>query len=188
MITQVHKNLDPRAARTRERLDEAMLTLLSKQPLEEISVTEIVAEAGIGYATFFRHYPDKHELWRAATESLIHELNIRIAPLMETADHHAAALEICRFVADHREVYRMLLAGGSADATREVMLRDTLAVAEGLPSRELIGLPPTLGSHFAVNAIFAILAWWLGGHEDVPAGEVAEYLDRLVFVPMFERD
>lgn len=179
--------MDPRAARSRERLHQALLTLIAAKPLDEISVLEIVAEAGVGYATFFRHYPDKQALWKAATESLIHEINIRIAPFMATADHRTAALEICRFVAEHRDVYRVLLAGGSADAMRDVMLRDTLEVARGQPAEKLIGLPPTLGSHFAVNAVFAILAWWVGDHGDVSPEKVAGYLDRLVFAPMFDR-
>lgn len=186
MSTSADKAIDPRAARSRERLHEAMLELIAAKPLEDISVVEIAARAGVGYATFFRHYPDKQSLWSDATESLIHEINIRVEPMMASADHRAASLEICNFVAEHFDVYRMLLAGGAADATREVMMRDTLKVAEGQPSRELIGLPPTLGSHFAVNAIFAILAWWVQGHEDVGPQEVAGYLDRLVFAPMFD--
>ncbi len=164
-----------------------MLSLIARKPFDEISVVEIVSEAGLGYATFFRHYPDKHALWEAATESLIHEINVRVAPFMATADHRQAAMEICRYVAKHRDAYRVLLAGGSADAMREVMLHDTLEVARGQPSEQLIGLPPTLGSHFAVNAIFAILAWWVRDHADVPPEEVAEYLDRLVFAPIFDR-
>lgn len=181
------KSLDPRAARSRERLQHAMLTLAADKPLGEISVMEIVAEAGVGYATFFRHFPDKQTLWDAATESLIHEINIRVAPLMTADGHRTAAAEICRHVAENRDAYRAIFAGGAADNTREVMLRDTLAVAEGAKPLETIGLPPTLGSHFAVSAIFAILSWWLGEHGDLPADEIAAHIDRLVFAPMFDR-
>ena len=185
MATPQDKSLDPRVARSRERLQEALLALAVARPLADISIMEIVAEAGVGYATFFRHFADKQALWDAATESMVHEINIRVAPLMTADGHRTAAAEICRHVAAHRDIYRAIFAGGAADNTREVMLRDTLAVAEGARPLETIGLPPTLGSHFAVSALFSILSWWLGEHGDVPPEEIAAYIDRLVFAPMF---
>lgn len=178
--------LDPRAQRSRQRLHEAMLALVAKKRLDDISITEIVAQAEIGYATFFRHYPDKQSLWNAVTASLLHEINLRVSALIASDDHHAAAIEICRFVDQHKDVYRVMLAGGAANHTRDAMLSDSLAVASSSQDAASIDLPPTLGSHFAVGAIFAILAWWLEGHDDIEPEQIGAYLDRLVFTPLFD--
>ena len=41
-----------------------MRTLLAARRLEDITVADIVEAAGVGYATFFRHYADKQALWQ----------------------------------------------------------------------------------------------------------------------------
>jgi AcrR family transcriptional regulator len=176
--------LDPRVLRTRQRLEDAMMDLAATKRLDDISVAELVVAAGVGYATFFRHYPDKQALWNSVTESMIHEINERVAPMIERDDHGAAALEICQFVDSHRGIYRTLLAGGAADHTREMMIADARLMAERSPGRPAWNLPPMLGINFGVNAIFAILAWWLDGNEHVSPNTVADAIDHLVLAPL----
>ena len=57
---------DPRTVRTREALRNALLRLLERKPLEQITIREIVAHAKISYVTFFRHHPTK--------EALLHDI------------------------------------------------------------------------------------------------------------------
>lgn len=45
-----------RVSLTKRLLQEALLRLLKKKPLEKISVTELCNESGINRATFYRHY------------------------------------------------------------------------------------------------------------------------------------
>ena len=53
---------DARILRTRAALRQAMTALAGELPLEAITVRAIAARAGVGYATFFRHYADKDAL------------------------------------------------------------------------------------------------------------------------------
>jgi AcrR family transcriptional regulator len=53
---------DARAVRTREALRNAMLQLLALKPLNKVTILDICQTAGIGYTTFFRHYPTKEAL------------------------------------------------------------------------------------------------------------------------------
>ena len=48
--------------RTRRTLLDALLRLIEARPFDQITIREIAGEAGIGYATFFRHYPSKDAL------------------------------------------------------------------------------------------------------------------------------
>jgi len=57
---------DARAIRTRRALREALLGLIETRAFEQITIREIAARAGIGYATFFRHH--------ASTEALLDDL------------------------------------------------------------------------------------------------------------------
>jgi AcrR family transcriptional regulator len=47
---------DVRVRRNKAALREALLELLQNQPLEQISIRDIAAAAGVGYTTCYRHY------------------------------------------------------------------------------------------------------------------------------------
>ncbi|KJY28557.1 TetR family transcriptional regulator, partial [Streptomyces sp. NRRL S-495] len=53
---------DPRAARTRARLRQALLEECAEQPLSAIGVAAVVRRAGVGRATFYVHYADLEAL------------------------------------------------------------------------------------------------------------------------------
>ena len=57
-----HRKQDQRVARTRQRLAAALIDLILEQGYEPITIREIVQRAGVGYATYFRHFPDKESL------------------------------------------------------------------------------------------------------------------------------
>lgn len=53
------------------QVTEALLRLLSKKPYGKITVSDIVAEAGIGRASFYRNYIDKDDVIRKQLRRLI---------------------------------------------------------------------------------------------------------------------
>jgi AcrR family transcriptional regulator len=48
-----------RAQRTRERLQQAALTLIAEQGYDATTVEQIAGAAGVSHMTFFRHFPTK---------------------------------------------------------------------------------------------------------------------------------
>ncbi|MCC6734813.1 MAG: helix-turn-helix transcriptional regulator, partial [Bauldia sp.] len=63
--------VDERIRRTRAALAEAVLALASERDFAGVTVADITRRAGIGYATFFRHYPGKDELLADVAELMI---------------------------------------------------------------------------------------------------------------------
>ncbi len=53
---------DLRVLRTRKAIEQALITLLGKLPLEKITVQDICQEALVNKGTFYRHYHDKYEV------------------------------------------------------------------------------------------------------------------------------
>src|ERR1700679_1120953 len=53
---------DPRVTKTRAALAQAVLALASEKPFTDVTITEIAVRAGVGYASFFRHYKDQDAL------------------------------------------------------------------------------------------------------------------------------
>src|SRR5689334_4808121 len=53
---------DRRIVRTRNLLAQALVALTLEKNYDAVTIREITDRAEIGYATFFRHYPDKDAL------------------------------------------------------------------------------------------------------------------------------
>ena len=173
---------DARQLRTRRMLRDALLALLERKHFAEISVRDIVAEAGIGYATFFRHHASKEELLdEIAAEQIEHLMSLAM-PLLAERDTRASCVALCRYVGEHRALWSALLAGGAAGTLRAEFIR--LAKGGAAKVRSSGWLPVELGAVYGVGATIEILTWWL----QRPAGEysaehIAEFLDRLVVTP-----
>lgn len=64
---------DPRTARTRAKLREALLAACAERPLERIGVADVVRGAGVGRATFYLHYDDLRALAVDACADVVRE-------------------------------------------------------------------------------------------------------------------
>src|SRR6186997_1287569 len=102
---------DARVDRSRAALRAALLALLDRQRFEDLTIP---ARAGVGYATFFRHYPDKRALLHDVAAAAIGELLARAMPVAAADDSRGACLVLCRYVHGHRRLWRALLNGGAA--------------------------------------------------------------------------
>jgi AcrR family transcriptional regulator len=175
--------LDARMVRSRAALRDALLELLQVKALDQITVREITQRAAIGYATFFRHYPDKETLLDDLAAQQIRDLLGLALPVLYASDSRAACLALCAFVDEHRRLWSALLAGGAAGAMREELLRGAreIAATHAPPDDDL---PPDLKVAWAVGGVIDILTWWLQQSRHHPREQIAEILDRLVVSPI----
>ena len=178
--------LDARITRSRTSLRSALLALLETAPFDQITIRQISARAGIGYATYFRHYPDKWALLNDLAADVISELLGRTLPIIFAEDTRAACLALCTFVVERRALWTALLTGGAAGVMHQELLRQArLAVPEGAEAHGW--LPPDLSVAVGTAGMIEVVTWWLRDHEDMPAERVAEILDRLVISPAVSR-
>jgi AcrR family transcriptional regulator len=178
----VPRNRDARQVKTDRALRAALLALVQTRPLDEITVRDIVAEAGVGYATFFRHYHSKGALLDAIAAEEIEVLIGLASPLLNPEDTRATCLALARYVDEHRTIWTALLTGGAAGAMREQFSRFASTTTEWAVS-ESQWLPTDLGVIFGVAATVEILAWWLRQAPNYSVERIAEILDRLVITP-----
>ncbi|HEY0651207.1 TetR/AcrR family transcriptional regulator [Phenylobacterium sp.] len=176
--------LDARIVRTRQALRQAMIDLAAESPLETITVRAIAARAGVGYATFFRHYVDKEALLADVADMLTGAFLQQVRPLLRQKDRRGAARELCAFVEANLPIHQALIAGGSGETVRAGMLRQTLETvgrARSSPSHE--PLDELLLFHLT-SAILNLLAWWLRNLDRVDADTMAEIIERTVLTPV----
>jgi AcrR family transcriptional regulator len=158
----------------------ALLTLIERKPLEYITVREIAAEAGVHYATFFRHHGTKEALLNDVAAEQIGRLVSLTVPVLDRVDRHTAVVALCRYVNEHRTLWAALLRGGAAGTMRDELLRLSRNIAvDRAPSESW--LPLELAVTCSVSLIFETLAWWLApAHGAVGVEQVADVLDRLL--------
>jgi AcrR family transcriptional regulator len=175
---------DARVVRTREALREAMADLASESPLDAITVRAIAARAGVGYATFFRHYADKEELLADVADVLTRDFLDQVRPLLRERDRLGAARSLCGYVEDHLAIHKALIAGGSGETVRGEMLRQTLETVGRARGSAGSGPLDDLLLFHLVSSILNLLAWWLGHWGEVDKETMAQIIERAVLTPV----
>jgi AcrR family transcriptional regulator len=178
---------DARAVRTREALRRALLDLLESQPLDQITIRDIAAAAGIGYTTFFRHHPTKEALLNDVAAKQIQRLISLSLPAAEAGDTRAASTALCRYVDQHRSLWSTLLTGGAAGILREQFMRQARALAA---TRVAPGhwVPSEVSVLLTISGTIELLTWWLSQKRRLPVTKFAELHDRLVISPVLQGD
>lgn len=175
---------DARVVRTREALRQAMAELAAEHPLEAITVRAVAARAGVGYATFFRHYADKEALLADVADVLTRDFLRQVAPLLRERDRLGAARSLCAYVEGHLAIHQALIAGGAGDTVRAGMLRQAMETVAGARPKAPEGPLDDLILFHVVSAILNLLAWWLRNRDTVDRDTMAEIIERAVLTPL----
>lgn len=162
-------DLDARVRHTREAVRTAFLRLVFERRYDAIRVTDLIAQAGIGRATFYEHFRGKDDVLLAAMESIL--LPMANAAVGRPAEPHLRAT--LDHVWQQRSVGRIIL---DSSAGRKLQQRLADMIAAKLPDA-LPGTPPTalLGAA-AAAAQLAMLRLWLGGSAWCPADALARQM------------
>jgi AcrR family transcriptional regulator len=174
---------DRRRQRSRAALSEGLLVLLEEAAFDQITIQDIARRAGVGYATFFRHFADKQALLNSLAAEEIRGLIDLTLPVLASVDARASALALCAYVEARRALWSALLTGGAAGILREEFIRqanqiDAAQDAEGeWPPRDLV-VP------FAIGGVLDILTWWLRQAAPIEQSRVAGLLADLVIAPL----
>lgn len=170
-------------ARSRKALKDTLLALLEEErPFEQITIREITGKAGVGYATFFRHYPTKEKLLNALASKQVRELLEITYPILSSSCSKAAVKALCTYVNERSRLWNALLASGAANRMKEEFIHQT----QGLAAMRLGSnswVPDDLRLTFGVGVTIDILAWWLPQRESYSVDQIAEYIDRLAVAP-----
>lgn len=178
-------NEDPRAVRSREALTAAFLKLLEAKPLEQVSIRDVVAKAGVGYTTFFRHHASKEELLDHVAAEQIRCLFKLAMPVLDEYDVRSGSTALCSYVDAHRPLWSTLLTGGAAGTIREEFLRMAreVAASQGRPNS---WLPADAGALLIVGGTLDLLTWWLGQTDPLPIKRIVEIHESVVVAPVIE--
>ncbi len=152
---------DRRVQRTQERLRQAMADLIVQRGYESITIRDLAAEAGVGYATFFRHYASKDALLLDLLQRSIEDL-ARLLPPGRDADPAEEGQVIFAHAAQHEQLYRILLRGeGTLALVEQVQTAAVAEVTGRFAGQREPAIPLEILAHHLVASIIALIGWWL---------------------------
>jgi AcrR family transcriptional regulator len=154
----------------RQRLVRAALDLFTEQGYDATTVIEIAERAGLTKTTFFRHFPDKREVFFAGQDILGRLVadGIAAAPDLATPlEAVAVALDTATaaFTPEQRELgprLRAVIAGHGELRERAAFKRVGLATAmtEALHERGVPNLTASLAAELGVRAFYSAYDRW----------------------------
>lgn len=161
----------------------ALLALLEEMPVEAVTGAKVAERAGVGYATFFRHYADVPALLVDTVAAVTNDLAEGILPALLEADSGGAAVALVNAVSTRRPAFHSLLAG-TGDALRAELARQVIERIDALPDLSPSWLPRRLATRVGVMGTIELLDWWLREAPEHGPAEVAALLDRIVIAPL----
>jgi AcrR family transcriptional regulator len=174
---------DRRVQRTQDHLRQAMAELIVQRSYESISIRDLTEAAGVGYATFFRHYPTKDALLLDLLQRSILDL-ARLLPPGVDADPAEEGRVIFAHAAQHDQLYHILLRGeGTLALLEEVQAAAVAEVMGRFAGQRKPAIPLEILAHHLVASIIALIGWWLQRGQPYPPQRMGQIYAEMIMRP-----
>ncbi len=178
--------MDRRIRRTRDRLGDALVSLMQEKPFDTITVQDVLDRAGVSRSTFYVHYSDKDDLLMSDADEFFESISMALSVHQDQSDRVAPVREFFAHVGEVPRFFNALVASGK--------VHDTLALARGHFARGIErrlaelprgrGIPPANRPAMAfalAGSLLSLLTWWLDrGKRESPA-QMDEIYHQLVW-------
>ena len=158
---------DRRVQRTRQLLQEALVSLILEKGYQKITVQDIIDRANIGRSTFYSHYRDKDDLLLSGFDELAHDLNLHMRAPDTPEDgpgHLLHSLEFFTHACNNRELYIAMAGSGGGDLifniARQHMQNHIEYHLQQMPSIS-DEVPIPVITNFLAGSLLSMITWWL---------------------------
>lgn len=172
MATRTHRadrlhSVDPRAERVRTKLRDAAFALAHEQPVDQLTVGDLVTRAGVSRQVFYRHFADRDD---AVASAFAVAFAAATADL--TGEPRSRILRIFGLAAEHRAMYRNVVPSAVTQRVVAAFRAELLPACEELAARAMpvvgaiAGLEPDAVSRFLVGGFQEVLRSWMEDARD----------------------
>ena len=164
---------DPRVVKTRNSLRKALVYLMRREKIEDISVQKITETASITRGTFYLHYKDKHDFIKSAIKEILDdffdEVMVDSRDLSLSTERTVQVFSVnkaFRYIENNADVFDVLLNGEKTDFFYEQMY-DRLAncltdyYETVSDSQKQSSVPLQLQVSFIDSAFLGLVRHWL---------------------------
>ncbi|WP_137149138.1 TetR/AcrR family transcriptional regulator [Mycolicibacterium sp. CR10] len=178
MATRTH-SVDPRAERVRTKLRDAAFALAHERPVDQLTVGDLVARAGVSRQVFYRHFTDRDD---AVSSAFAVAFAAATADL--DGDPRSRILRIFELAAEHRTMYRNVVPSAVTQRVVAAFRAELLPACRDMAVRampvvgSIAGLEPDAVSRFLVGGFQEVLRSWMEDPDTTDLlGRVAAALD-----------
>ncbi|MDE2637644.1 MAG: TetR/AcrR family transcriptional regulator [Chloroflexota bacterium] len=172
------KRMNPRAALSRRKLGDAVVSLLLEHDYKTPSVTAVRKRADVGHATFYRHYSSLDELLEDAMLSTMRDL-AQLLREQETLYDETVAL--FRFIRDHQDRFRVYAGLPEAHPIRDVLKAEAIKiVVDRWEARRASPVPMDVSVNHLVESSYVFIRWHLNHIDDYTPEEAADFYKELI--------
>ena len=170
--------MNPKAARSRQKLADALCSLVPERGYDNVSIAAVTTRAKVGYATFFRHYESLDDLLNSILLTVLQELQELLAQHETLQDQSVATFS---YIKEHQNVFRLYTALPPTLPICDVIMEATIdLVLERYQVPEGSPVPQDMWTNHIVGTIQAFLRWHLAYNADRRPDEVAAYFVDLI--------
>lgn len=157
--------MDPRIARTRQSLRDALFSLAREHSLEDISISKVAEHASINRSTFYQHYTDRDSLLADALDAVTDSVVARAeATPVGPEDARDILMTYLQHIEQYAPLYRQVLSeSGSATVQSRVRshIEGVLVATLDAPGVTLKGMPLNIAAASIAGAAVGIIRAWL---------------------------
>ncbi|WP_062069356.1 TetR/AcrR family transcriptional regulator [Demequina sediminicola] len=179
--------MDARVARTRRSLQSALFELAREHGLDNVTVGDIAAAAGVNRSTFYQHYSDKEVLLADALDLVAEEAGAQLPELSELTDEPPQALvTFLGHIDEHADLYRRVFTEpgyGIVLARLRGHIHDAVLRTEqsGEPGRTEV--PAEVMAAGVAGAVVGVVGTWLVREPREDAGVASQWMWHVLVGP-----
>lgn len=172
-------NTDRRVKRTKKALRDALLALLDKKPVNEISVTELTNLADVNRATFYFYYTDLLDMLQQIQnetykdfQTVIGDTPTSINTIEGFTDYAESLLTYCK---EHEMLVKFIIKN---DTNNQLYKKIQLLMCANIPnSKDIFDIdnPARYATNYMLNAIVGIMIDWMNEGMKISPHDLAEF-------------
>ena len=173
------KRLNPRVARSRKKLGEALVSLILEQGLENLSITAVLKRSNVGRATFYRHFRNLDELLTYTLQTTMHEL---AEALRQEETFYDETVALFRFIKENQELFRVYVDLPDSHPVRIIVKEEaiTIVIEQRWEARSTSPVPMDVSVNHLIESTYTFIRWHLNNINDFTPEQVAVIYDDLV--------
>ena len=172
-------NTDRRVKRTKRALRDALLSLLEKKPINEISVTELTNLADVNRATFYFYYTDLLDMLQQIQNEAYRDFQEVIgespASITTIEGFTAYAETLFNYCKDHESLVKFIIKN---DTNNQLYKKIQLLLLNNIPNTKDtfdINNPARYSTNFVLTAMVGIMIDWMDEGMKISPHELAEF-------------
>jgi AcrR family transcriptional regulator len=179
------ERVDRRVKRTNKLLQDALVDLTLERGYDAVTIRDITERADVGYATFFRHYPDKDSLLADLLHAMKDDFTRLLVPFSIVSDPEHTGTLIFEYVQANCDLCRVLL--NSTDTMSLLRPMEAIGQQEMAPLLEPARdnlVPVDVAADHLMSSLVMLIRWWLEHDLPYPPERMGKIAAELIIKPV----